>query len=281
MTGFMPSRQLVLPAGVYRVTWTQSREAFFHPAPLALCMDVRWLPSAHPPLATATSLAPTSPMYFLSVGGWEPVPFDLTTPWHRLRTRIAGSASIMVNIPANAIGRTIRTIRGDNEWLDPVPWSTSIELYSSGEQWLDFWGSPGDRGPLVAPYSSTILGRIPATSPPAPVFGNETFAQWAARLGVAADPSADPDRDGMNSLLESALGTDPAYPEFGAWEMVPGNPPTVRFLWQTHFPNDVTRTIETSSDLVHWTTAVPSVSGGIAEVLLAPPAKFARMRAVK
>jgi hypothetical protein len=282
LIGFMPSHQLVLPPGIHEVTWTQYEAGFFfHHEPLALSMDVRWLASTNPPLANATSLPLNAPMYFLSVGGWEPVPFDIGTPWHRLRTRVAGPASIMVTIPVNTIGQTIWAIRGDNEYPEQAPWSQSIELFSAGEQWLDFWGSLGDRGPMVAPFTRTILGRIPATSPPAPVFGNETFAQWAARLGVSADPHGDVDGDDMSSLVESALGTDPAFFESGAWQLVPGVPPTVRFLWQPHFPTDVTRTVETSADLVHWTAAVPVVSGGIAEVQLTPPARFARVRAVK
>jgi len=281
---FMPSHQLILPAGTHRVTWTQyentPNQFFFSQEPLALSMTLRWFPSANPPLAVATSLPLNSPMYFLSDGGWEPAPFDLATPWQRLRTRFGSPAMVRFTLPGENQSFSIWTVRGDMGY-DPAA-SLERGFLSGGDVRLNFTGqSGGERGAQVAPYARSMLGRIPASSAMNPNVAGETFAQWAVRLGVPADPNADPDRDDLSSLMESALGTDPAVAEFGAGQVLPGDPAAVRFLWPPYVPGDVTRTIETSADLIHWTAAVPIVSGGTAEVRLAPPARFARMRAVR
>ena len=127
-----------------------------------------------------------------------------------------------------------------------------------------------------------------------------TYAAWAAAFpGTANNPAGDPDGDGINNLLEYALGGNPDTPGRGILPQsgvqaltvngVAANYLTISFN-RLSDADDLTYHVEFSSDLVTWSEAgvlVSSVSNGagmLAQLWRAPGtiptyrAFFARVR---
>ena len=105
---------------------------------------------------------------------------------------------------------------------------------------------------MLWPCDRAYLGRLPEASSP---YDGELYEAWAARMGVPADPLADPDNDGVSNLMECALGTDPAYREGQGWDILPGSPPVMRVLWPCFVPPNLWRDVEGSNDLEQWTSS--------------------------
>jgi hypothetical protein len=100
-----------------------------------------------------------------------------------------------------------------------------------------------------APYDAWLLTH----------FQNSELANPA----ISGD-NADPDGDGFPNLLEYAFNADPKLPTTnsflsGAMENSPNGVRFVVKFTRRKSPNELTYTVETSSDLVHWTSG-PNVT---------------------
>ncbi len=266
--------QLILPAGSHELVWRQESPLFRPPLPERVqCLRIRWLPSSRPALAGAASLPPGAFAHFVSEGGWEAVPFSLDAPRQRLRVRQPGTVPApawiaLENTPAFSTWGT--ETRLDETGL------TSTGQFDVGADGAITWSGPdGERGELVYPMPRIVLGELFSSQARA----GETLDQWAARLGVAVDPMADDDGDGLQNILESALGLNPNFAEAAVSDIGSRLPASARFPWPDRVPVDVTRVIETSPDLKTWSPAAPVIAEGVAEVILMPPARFVRFRA--
>lgn len=101
---------------------------------------------------------------------------------------------------------------------------------------------------------------ISASSVTPGIGGGNSFATWAAGFGIPDDPGYDgTDNDGIPALVEYALGLSPhtADRSPGTFD---GN--TISFTkgGDAVANGDVTYAIETSPDLVDWTTATPDIN---------------------
>jgi len=114
------------------------------------------------------------------------------------------------------------------------------------------------------------------------------YLEWAAGfdwVASAADPSADPDEDGVSNLLEFALGGDPLRPFSAAppnlASTVGGDRLALSFLRARH---GVDYFVEGSADLLHWETIArnPGLVGATVTVedphsLTIQPSRFLRL----
>jgi autotransporter-associated beta strand protein len=96
------------------------------------------------------------------------------------------------------------------------------------------------------------------------------YTTWASSNGISGEPaSGDFDKDGINNLLEYALGLNPAQPDKapGTLDMV-SQPHTITFLKgaQAVANGDITYSIESSpslgADPYPWTAVTPTVNNG-------------------
>jgi len=90
--------------------------------------------------------------------------------------------------------------------------------------------------------------------------GGDGFATWAAGFGIPGDPGYDgTDNDGIPALVEYALGLSPLIAD-GSPGTFDGN--TISFTkgGEAVANGDVSYAIETSPDLVGWTTVTPDIN---------------------
>ena len=100
------------------------------------------------------------------------------------------------------------------------------------------------------------------------VLGTLSYPEWIAAMGLSgadADPSADPDHDGLSNLLEYALALDPLVPNSGALptaQTLAGNGGRLSITF-TRDPQraDIDYEVEASDDLTNWTTLARSIGG--------------------
>ncbi len=114
------------------------------------------------------------------------------------------------------------------------------------------------------------------------VFGTPTlpgFSNWASTNGITANPSGDTDFDGISELMEYALGLDPkaanGTPAVPVANLISYNKGALAVA-----NNDLTYAIQTSPDLVNWTTVTPAVNNATIIQYTLPtgqPALFARL----
>lgn len=156
--------------------------------------------------------------------------------------------------------------------LNAIQYIRIVDIPGTG-QYKDSSGPPG--APIYDPSVTFGSGgfdleAVGAISVPM------TFAGWQQWKGPdTSDPHADPDGDGVNNLVEAALGRDPLHPDrepATAIVQVSGHP-AISFTRDTRMI-DLTIEVAASSDLVHWTVIARSSAGG-ALLPVAPFAPFA------
>jgi hypothetical protein len=113
-----------------------------------------------------------------------------------------------------------------------------------------------DGGAVVTGGASSNYTTIRLTPPPT------TFAQWKlARLGdAAALDNGDPELDGLPSILEYTLGTDPLSRTSQPVAGTASNQTTLTFPRITTV-TDATLTVQGSDDLAIWTDLASSING--------------------
>jgi hypothetical protein len=83
----------------------------------------------------------------------------------------------------------------------------------------------------------------------------DSFASWAADLGLSGDPDADYDRDGLADALEYVFGTDPKAADAGG-AITTGQSGDLLLITFTRDDRskttDISLTVETGSDLAGW-----------------------------
>jgi hypothetical protein len=163
------------------------------------------------------------------------------------------ASSTTVTIPAGATSATLTlTPLADN---DPTEFDeTAVVTLQAGTGY--FVGTPNAATITIhddTPYNATWAGQFPGFH------------------GLLADPSADPDGDGISNLFEFAFNGNPLsanleiLPTVGTMSFVdPADGltkpyPTIAFDRRTDAPN-LDYSVEISNDLVHWTNDVEQIS---------------------
>lgn len=109
------------------------------------------------------------------------------------------------------------------------------------------------------------------------------FYAWATANSVTGGPNGDSDNDGIRNLVEYALALNPAASDAQAGSYNPATGLITFTKRQDAIDNgDVTYVIQTSPDLVNWTTAVTHGAGNTATTISTTltvdgPKKFARL----
>ncbi len=114
----------------------------------------------------------------------------------------------------------------------------------------------------------------------------DTFADWATRFGVT-DPHGDPDFDGIENLLEFALGLHPLQASTQGLPVI-ADQSIFRFTRPNNL-SGLTYTVQTSTDLVNWSGTLATTlesSTATTETLVATipqgqPKLLARLRVIK
>ena len=142
------------------------------------------------------------------------------------------------------VGSDLTTVIRDFTFSDAFPWPQA----------------PDGNGPsLVLKNPSVANATDPYHNAPtnwrssATVGGNSGSTDATTFTG---NPSTDADSDGLNALLEYALGTSDANNPAGlnAWSLTPGPAGTYTFTYQRSIAaDDLVRTVELSTDLIAWT----------------------------
>ncbi|HEU5080965.1 MAG TPA: pectinesterase family protein [Opitutaceae bacterium] len=147
---------------------------------------------------------------------------------------------------------------------------------------------PTSAGAYTATVSSTLDGYdvatnalapnslpVSATSAAATLSVNQTYSSWAQEKGLTGannGPTADPDFDAVPNQLEYVLGLNPLAPDASGLPAgeSEGGQLVFRFTHNTS-ANDVTFTVQQSTDLLTWTPLAASVesSSGTTETLIA------------
>ena len=135
--------------------------------------------------------------------------------------------------------------------------ATTLNLYRVPE------GS-SNPGTLVGSFTINSAGSVTFT--PAP---SSAFATWASAHSLSggnALPTADPDNDGLQNMVEFVLGSDPGSGKPTNLPTLVDNGTTLTFS----FPHNAASVaeynvaVQTSTDLVHWITqSAGTESGGI------------------
>ena len=137
-------------------------------------------------------------------------------------------------------GETITLLAADNSIIESF-------RYDDSSSWPQ---SPDGQGP-----SLTRILLDPKNDPAMPTSWRPSVGPAGSpgatdAIGFSGDPGADLDNDGLSALLEHAFGTsdsDPTSPPFSL-----AMDPLTLTLQQNLAADDVTWTIEQSSDLIHW-----------------------------
>ncbi len=140
----------------------------------------------------------------------------------------------------------------DFTYDDAAPWPASTDGGGPTLVLCDPFANP-DHGVAANWRASHAAGGTPGTAEP-------TLEEWRlAHFGTTADAgpaanSADPDGDGVNNLMEYALGLDPNAPGPSSPRLAPDTATGHLRLSVTRNPDatDLTWTIEVSSDLAAW-----------------------------
>ncbi len=120
---------------------------------------------------------------------------------------------------------------------------------------LELGGTLLSEGTYDASTHPTFLsgtGSLTVGSLPEP---GDTFASWAAALGLSGDPSADFDGDGIPDLLEFIFGTDPTVPGSGSPVVTSNTDDNLILVFtrdERSLTPDVSLAVEAGADLATW-----------------------------
>jgi hypothetical protein len=119
--------------------------------------------------------------------------------------------------------------------------------------------TPDGGGPSLTKISEKDYGNdhinwMAATASPGSIAATNRFATWASGYGVSGRES-DPDLDGVSNLMEYAIGTNPLSPSSARTPEITlnGGQGLISYDVSTLAP-DVDYVLETSSDLLQWTS---------------------------
>lgn len=144
------------------------------------------------------------------------------------------------------VGGQTQTLNATNN-LSQLASFTSLQTDATGKLTLVVAPAPGSTNAVLNTFRLTALH---------PISGwRRIHFSTTADTGSAADLS-DPDTDGLPNLLEYALGLDPTIPNSSASPIITDMvaPGTMSFTYQRS-RSDVQYVVETSDDLVNWTSA--------------------------
>lgn len=181
-------------------------------------------------------------------------------------------------------------------WTD-VPWESGYKIEQSSDG-VNNWTLIATTGPDVASFSVTHL--TPGTSYFFRVRANSTngdsvsaasstaitytaYQQWKLDYNLAIDASdtADPDNDGLPTLLEYALGSSPTSESSVNQPVAVVNGANVE-LHYNKVRSDIIYSVESSTDLQTWTTTDVDQGGASPQVVASAPIgstrKFLRLK---
>jgi autotransporter-associated beta strand protein len=232
--------------------------------------------------ASTLTLAPTTIRTFIGTiqDGTQPVHLVKSGP----ATQVLGAVQAYSGTTTVSAG----TLRIDHPFLAD---SAALAIASGARLDLNFAGPdtihsltlggaampPGSYSPATHPAFLAGTGTLTVTTGPAP-----GYAAWSAAYQLGAGPNGDDDHDGLDNLVEYALGLDPTLPNPSPASLA-GTLVTFHKGAQAAAAGDLTYTIETSPTLApaSWTPAIPDSNNDSVITFTLPPGPgplFARLR---
>ena len=160
---------------------------------------------------------------------------------------IVAAGTLVVSSAGLADDAAVTVETGATLALDFIGSDTIASLTLGGTELPD-----GTYNATTHPAFLSGTGELIVATPVAPT---DTFASWAAGLGLSGDPAADFDNDGIADALEFVFGTDPTVATTGGRITTSDNEDNLIVVFtrddRSKTP-DLTLTVETGTDLASW-----------------------------